>query len=122
MFLYKFDGDSSTLTPSFAETNDYQVNWMAVKRRTDTPLESTIIEDINGNKQKLCSGISGSDWINYSTDSSYVNKAIYIDVDIEHCGFETDPLVVTTLTGTGDHWRHTGISSIYRGFNIKIYH
>lgn len=41
------------------------------------------------------------------------NFGLYVDIDISDCGFQSRPIVVTSIHGKGYHWELTGPSAVY---------
>jgi hypothetical protein len=71
--------------------------------------------------QKMCAGstaVGASNWIQYNGD-----KGVYMDVDINRCGFQEVPTMVTSLGGHSNI-HTTGSSEIYSltatGFRVYI--
>ena len=59
---------------------------------------------------KVCGGTTrrdGTNWIYHGSDG------LQTAVDISDCGFETIPILTTSIEGDGHHWRNTGDSAVY---------
>eukprot|EP00565_Helicotheca_tamesis_P006194 CAMPEP_0185724440 /NCGR_PEP_ID=MMETSP1171-20130828/921_1 /TAXON_ID=374046 /ORGANISM="Helicotheca tamensis, Strain CCMP826" /LENGTH=787 /DNA_ID=CAMNT_0028392291 /DNA_START=15 /DNA_END=2378 /DNA_ORIENTATION=+ len=103
--------------------------WLSGTARLDS--DNTIVASADTSKtllqrikkyvesDRICSGQSSqTDW------KVYAHNSIYIDVDTSQCGFADTPVYVTSLSGTGNHFAITGISSVYHpkstGFRIYL--
>ena len=69
--------------------------------------------------KRVCSGKTRpEDWSAYSTD------AIFVQVDISGCNFQSTPNIVVSLHGIDDHWLTLGTSSVYHakatGFRVYL--
>ena len=63
------------------------------------------------NCARICSGITGCDWIHYNYFNS--NPGAFASVDMRACGFVKIPTITVSLGGTTWHWKAIGSNAIY---------
>jgi len=87
----------------FAKKYKWQINWVA-----DTGKTGGLTTPGNTN------------WKQYAKDT------LYVDVDTSLCGYKKTPAYVTSIHGSSDHWRTTGVHNVYyptqKGFRIYVVH
>ena len=71
-------------------------------------------------RAKIATGVSRVvDWEQYGGSTG-----VFVDVDTSPAGFTKTPTYITSLHGTGAHWRTTGGNAVYnagpRGFRVYI--
>jgi RES domain-containing protein len=102
--IYLKSVTGATLTPTYANSQGWNVQWLGV------------VPETNSN-----SGSTPKGTTNWKTEGS---KAIYVDVDTSAAEFPSTPFYFTSLWGTGNHWNAQGINAVYRarstGFRIYL--
>lgn len=97
--------DSTTVTPTQANSWRWHVNWLA------SPLVTT---------PSFCAGRTprgSTNWVVHAASYS-----VLVDVSLASCGFSSTPVLVTNIGGTSSHWQANGGSAPYNidseGFRI----
>jgi hypothetical protein len=87
----------------FAKKNGWKISWVA-----DTGKHGGLTDPGN------------TGWKQYAKDT------IYVDVDTKLCGYMKTPVYIPSIHGSYDHWRTTGVHSVYdateSGFRIYVMH
>jgi hypothetical protein len=98
------------ITPTIANTRHWRVGWHATRAAAT---------GTNG-----CVGISNTAW----QDNPGPGGGVFLDINTIDCGFAASgavPTYVTSINGTGNHHRTTGVSSIYSasptGFRVYLH-
>jgi hypothetical protein len=87
----------------FAKKNKWRISWVA-----DTGKHGGLTDPGN------------TGWKQYAKDT------IYVDVDTKLCGYSKTPVYIPSIHGSYDHWRTTGVHSVYdatqTSFRIYVMH
>jgi hypothetical protein len=101
VYLY---AEGTTLTPAYANSLGWYVQWLGVP-------------STNAN--------AGSTPIGTTNWKAFTSNAIYLDVDTSAAGFTATPRYFTSLGGNGGHWTAQGVNAIYsatsNGFRVYLY-
>ncbi|WP_437658898.1 serine protease [Sorangium sp. So ce1182] len=95
------------ITPAIANQRNWHINWASTPPAAQTNLNQ-------------CTGSTapGSNWVQYSTDS------VYIDVNTSSCQRTVKPLYFASLRGQSSFFSANGVTSIYKptptGFRVYL--
>ncbi|MBN1605427.1 MAG: trypsin-like serine protease [Polyangiaceae bacterium] len=94
----------SGITVAEAKSRQWHINWQAVPWYLST----------------TCSGQGGTGWRQYGSNGLYMDVPTHCDASSSSAG----PIVLTSLGGSANHWKTTGVTSIYSptvdGFRVYV--